>query len=121
MSDDDFHPELAGYVPPDGGSVRRPMALRIMRIVIVIGIVSLVLPGVIYTIGIQMETADAACRIVVHANAPQAVGEQARLEAWGGNGPGWYCYAEFFDGSQLMLRGLGLIPGLSYQPSGTPA
>jgi hypothetical protein len=69
----------------------------------------------------QIRTADAACRIVVRAGDTEAVGAVARFQVWGGNGPGWYCYAKAFDGSELMLRALGLIPGLTYQPSGTPA
>lgn len=121
MSDDEYHPELAGYVPSDGRSVRHPLTVKVMRVVIVIGVVALVLPGVIYTIGVQVQTADAACRIVVGGGDTEATGSIARFQAWGGNGPGWYCYARSFDGSELMLRALGLIPGLSYQPSGSPA
>jgi hypothetical protein len=121
MTEDDYHPELAGYVPREERSVRHPLTLKIMRVVIVIGVVALVLPGVIYTIGVQMQTADAACRIVVRSGDQQAVGAVARFQVWGGNGPGWYCYAKAFDGSELMLRALGLIPGLQYLPSGTPA
>jgi hypothetical protein len=101
--------------------VRHPVTITVMRVVIVIGVVALVLPGLIYTIGMQIQTADAACRIVVRADDTEAVGAVARFQLGGGNGPGWYCYAKSFDGSELMLRALGLIPGLSYQPSGTPA
>ncbi|MFC5500901.1 hypothetical protein ACFPJ4_01460 [Lysinimonas soli] len=121
MSDEEYHPELAEYVPGRGSSLRHPVARRVLRIVIVIGIAGLILPGVISTIGMQVQTADAACRIVVAARDPQAVAAEVRLEAWGSNGPGWYCYARAFDGTEIMLRPLGLIPGLSYRPSGTPA
>ncbi len=121
MTDDEYHPELAGYVPREGGSVRHPLTIKVMRVVIVIGVLALVLPGVIYTLGVQIQTADAACGIVVRAGDAEAVGAVARFQVWGGNGPGWYCYAKAFDGSELMLHALGLIPGLTYQPSGTPA
>jgi len=121
MTDEEYHPELAGHVPGDGRPLRRPLTMKVMRIVIVIGIAALILPGAISTIGMQIETANAACRIVVAARAPEAVAADARLEVWGGNGPGWYCYARAFDGTEVMLRSLGLIPGLSYRPSGTPA
>jgi hypothetical protein len=120
MSDDEYHPELAEHVPGDGGSIRRPVTLKIMRVVIVIAVVALILPGVIYTVSVQVETAGAACAIVVSAKAPDA-SPDARLQLWGGNGPGWYCYARNFDGSELLLRSLGMIPGLTYQPSGSPA
>ena len=121
MTDDEYHPELSGYVPTEGGSVRRPMTRRIMRVVIVIGVVLLVLPGALSTLGVQMQTAAAACRIVTGVLDPAASSSSARFELWGSNGPGWYCYSRSFDGSELMLRALGLIPGLSYRPSGTPA
>jgi hypothetical protein len=121
MTDDEYHPELAGYVPREGSSVRHPATVKIMRVVIVIGVVALILPGILYTIAMQIQTADAACRIVVRSGDPQAVGAVARFQAWGGNGPGWYCYAKSFDGSEIMLRALGLIPGLTFRPSGTPA
>lgn len=120
MSDEEYHPELADYVPGDGGSVRRPLTLKVIRVVIVIAVVALILPGVIYTINVQVETAGAACAIVVSATAPTATPD-ARLQLWGGNGPGWYCYARSFDGSELLLRSLGMIPGLVYRPSGVPA
>lgn len=120
MLDDEYHPELAEYVPRDGRSVRRPLTLKVMRVVIVIAVVSLILPGVIYTISVQVDTAGAACRVVVAATAPDATPD-ARLQLWGGDGPGWYCYARGFDGSEVMLRSLGIIPGLMYRPSGVPA
>ncbi len=121
MSDEEYHPELAGYVPSEGRSVRHPVTAKVLRVVIFIGVVVLILPGALYTLGVQMQTAAAACRIVVRSGDPEATGSVARFQAWGGNGPGWYCYAQSFDGSELMVRSLGLIPGLSCQQSGTPA
>ncbi|HEU0207052.1 MAG TPA: hypothetical protein VFQ74_10240 [Pseudolysinimonas sp.] len=120
MSDDEYHPELAEYVPGDRDSVRRPLTMKLIRVVIVIAVVALILPGVISTISVQVETAGAACAIVVAATAPDSTPD-ARLQLWGGNGPGWYCYARAFDGSEVLLRALGMIPGLTYRPSGTPA
>jgi hypothetical protein len=120
MIDDEYHPELAEYVPTEGSSIRRPLTLKVMRVVIVIAVVALILPGVVYTISVQVETAGAACAIVVSAAAPDSTPD-ARLQLWGGNGPGWYCYARGFDGSEVLLRSLGMIPGLTYTPAGTPA
>jgi len=31
----------------------------------------------------------------------------------GPEGPGWYCYSVRFGGTEILLRSLGLIPGLS--------
>ncbi len=49
---------------------------------------------------------------------PESVGSRAAFELSGGNGPGWYCYSERFGGSELLLRSLGLIPGLQHQERG---
>ena len=120
MSDEEYHPELAEYVPGDGGSVRHPLTLKVIRVVIVIAVLALILPGIVYTVSVQIETAGTACAIVVSATAPDATPD-ARLQLWGGNGPGWYCYARSFDGSEVLLRSLGMIPGLTYRPSGVAA
>jgi hypothetical protein len=109
---DDVHPELAGYEPGDGRPVRNPMTLRVMRVVVVLGLIGLLLPGILVTWSTQLTTADAACRIVVASLAPDAPGANARLELLGAQGPDWYCYAVQFDGSEVPLRTLGIIPGL---------
>ena len=113
--DEEYHPELAEYVPGEGSSLRRPGFVRVLRIVIVIGVAALVVPGVLYTVGVQVRTADAACRIAVAGSDPEAVGSRAAFSLTGAAGPGWYCYSERFDGSEILLRSLGLIPGLQHQ------
>ncbi len=113
MSDEEFHPELAGYDPDEGARERRPGAHRTMRIVVIVGVALLVVPGILYTADTQVRTAQAACDIVVPAVDSEAVGADARFELAGAAGPGWYCYAQHFDGSELLVRSLGLIPGLS--------
>ena len=120
MSDDihdDYHRELAEYEPGEGASVSHLRRLRIMRVFVAFGLVGLVLPGIVVTIGLQMRTSDAACRYVVAQKAPDSVGAIARFQFMGGNGPGWYCYAQQFGGSEILLRSLGLIPGLRFDPS----
>jgi hypothetical protein len=114
MNDDD-HPELAGYEPGEvrpSGSVRRK---RVMRIIGAVGLTALILPGLLVTIRVQGSTATAACRIVVEAQDAQAIGSSTRFELTGPEGPGWYCYAVRFGGTEILLRSLGLIPGLSPQ------
>jgi len=86
------------------------MFVRVMRIMIVAGIVSLVIPGVLVTIGVQQATADRVCAAVVAARAPGQV-PAPRFEALGPAGPGWYCYSRALDGDELLLESLGLIPG----------
>lgn len=118
---DQFHPELAGG-DPDDRPVRHPMMQRTLRIVVMIGLVALVVPGILVTVSTQMRTADAACGIVVDALDRRAVAAIARFEFGGPEGPGWYCYGAHADGSEVLLQGLGLIPGLDRVPTpGTEA
>jgi hypothetical protein len=121
MGDDEYaeyHPELAGYEPGSGTSLRHPAFVRIMRITIIVAVAALIVPGAAYTIGLQNETAQAACGIVVRDADARATGSTARFELTGAAGPGWYCYLRSFDGSELLLRPLGLIPGLQHREVG---
>lgn len=109
---DEYHPELAGYDP---GDARRPQSatrLRVLRIMVVLGLVGLILPGLLFTVGTQLSTATAACEIVVRDAVPDATGSSARFEPGGPEGPGWYCYAQQYGDTEVLLRFLGLIPGL---------
>jgi hypothetical protein len=121
MGDDEYpeyHPELAGYEPGSVRSLRHPAFVRALRVTIVVAVAALVVPGVLYTIGLQSATAQAACRIAVRDADARAVGSDARFELAGAAGPGWYCYLRSFDGSELLLRPLGLIPGLQHREIG---
>lgn len=109
------HPELEG-ADSDERPARRSIRLRFLRIVVIVGVAALVLPSVISTIGVQARTANAACTIVVAALAPGAVSLSARFEVFGGQGPGWYCYATDFTGVETLMRPLGFIPGLGDDP-----
>lgn len=109
MSDDEIPRELADYEP--GELRRRPGERRqqFMRVVVIIAIVALVLPGVLITVSTASRTAEVACRIVASSTAPGSVPE-ARFDLSGPEGPGWYCYATDFGGRELQLRFLGFIP-----------
>ena len=65
------------------------------------------------TIRLQGATAAAACRIVVQSEDAEAIGSTTRFVVTGPEGPGWYCYSVRFGGTEILLRSLGLIPGLS--------
>ena len=114
MSDE--HPELAGYRPDDERPVRRPMAVGAMRVVVAIAILALIVPGVVISIATANNTANVACGLVVAQEAPDSVAYGPRFELWGVDGPGWYCYAEQFDGTEVLLRALGLIPEVHWAP-----
>jgi hypothetical protein len=115
MNDDDYHPELAGYEPGEVRPSRSARRQRMMRIIGAVGLTALILPGLLVTIRVQGSTATAACRIVVEEQDAQAIGSSTRFELAGPEGPGWYCYAIRFGGTEILLRSLGLIPGLSPQ------
>jgi len=117
---DEYHPELAEYDAGDRRPVHSVARRRAMRIMVALGLTGLVLPGVLATISTQISTASAACRIVVGSAAPDSVGSVARFELTGAEGPGWYCYAQRFGGAEILLRSLGLIPGLSPKPALDP-
>jgi hypothetical protein len=115
---DDFerHPELEGYERGDDRPLRHPMTTRVMKVVIVLGIAGLIVPGVVSTLGVQVRTAEAACQILVESSAPGATAAVVRFEVFGAEGPAWYCYARDFAGAELLLASLGLIPGLADPP-----
>lgn len=109
MAHDDDPPELRGYVPSDR-PLRHPATVRVMRVVIVLGIVGLVVPSVVLTVGLQSRTANAICTRAVDESPLDADGV-ARFEVFGPAGPSWYCYAREFGGREVLVGSLGLIPG----------
>lgn len=117
MSDDEIPRELADYEP--GEARRRPgrRTQQLLRLVVIVAIVALVLPGVLIGISTASRTAELACRIVVSTSAPEAVPE-ARFDLTGPEGPGWYCYARDFGGREVQLRFLGFIPEVRVVPGG---
>ncbi|MDM4762801.1 hypothetical protein QT381_07250 [Galbitalea sp. SE-J8] len=106
--EDEYHPELAEYEPfePHRRSRRRSYLLRV---VVIVAVLALVLPGVLTTYGLASSTAARACV----AWARQIVDEQHRTDArweWAGpGGMGWQCYAYTAEGERFV-RSLGPIP-----------
>lgn len=116
---DEIPRELAEYEPGDGPSVSALSRRRAMRMVAVVSLIALVLPGALVAISTATSTAAAACRLVVGREAPDSIDAQARFEL-GNDGPGWYCYAVQYGGEETLLRHLGLIPGLLDPPVEDP-
>lgn len=108
MSHDEDPPELRGYVPNGDRPLRHPATLRVMRVVIVLGVIGLIVPGLFATIALQTRTAEAVCARAASALAAEPV---ARFELAGPAGPSWYCYAREFGGREVLIGSLGLIPG----------
>ncbi len=114
--DDDDEPELAGYQPHE-----RPLRGRrtqlVMRGVVMLGLVALVLPGILVTVGTAQRTANTTCAIYTAYYAPEAVEAEARFELISPAGIGWNCYARSFGGAEILSAGLGLIPGGARLPT----
>ncbi|MFT4285432.1 MAG: hypothetical protein QM598_11425 [Protaetiibacter sp.] len=119
--DDEIPPELAGYEPGEVGALRGPRMRRIARVVVLVAVVALVLPGVLIGVSTASRTAELACRVVGSTAAPGAVALEARWEWSGHEGPGWYCYATEFGGREVQLRFLGFIPEVRVASPGVPA
>ncbi len=106
---DDDSPELAGYEPTGDRPLRSRRMVRAMRVVVVVGLLGLVLPGILITATTAANSAERACEFYVAEYVPNGV-PHARFELAGPEGPGWNCYAERFGTHELYVRGMGLIP-----------
>lgn len=109
MDEFELEPELAGYVPNEGAPQRRRMLLG-MRVVVILGIACLVLPGILTTWSVASSTAQTTCEAWVKYEAPGATGERAQFEVLGAGGIGWECYATGGLGGDEHVASLGLIP-----------
>lgn len=109
------HPELLGSGEDDAD---RPLygerRLRMLRIVVWVGIVALVLPGILITWGVAQATAAAACATYTAYLRPDAGGSRAMFELFGHGDPGWQCYSVSTSGPTNYLGPLGLIPRAPY-------
>jgi len=114
MSDE--HPELAGYEPGDGRPLRSPRVVLVMRIVVVLGIIALVLPGLWTTLSVGAATAARACARWVSYEKPEARSSRAAFELFGPGGAGWQCYSVGAFGGDERVASLGLIPNGSRLP-----
>jgi hypothetical protein len=114
---DEYHPELRDSEPDDERPLRHPAMQHVVRVIVVIGILALIVPGVVFSIITANNTAQVACRLVVAEKAPDSVSSEPRFELLGADGPGWYCYARDFDGTETMLQALGLIPEVRWVPA----
>ena len=114
----DDEPELAGYQPLDRERpLRSPHLLTVMRVVVVVGLIGLLLPGILVTASTASATAHRTCSIYTAYYAPEAVGFSARFELVSPAGMGWNCYALEFGGEELLVRSMGLIPGGARLPA----
>jgi hypothetical protein len=116
MIDEDDEPELAGYQPHER-PLRSPHLVTALRVVVVLGLIGLVLPGILVAIGTANRTALTTCAAYTAYYAPEAVSFSARFELVGPAGLGWNCYAVEFGGGEVLVATLGIIPGGARIPS----
>ena len=84
---------------------------QVMRLVVLLAIAALVLPGVIVTWTTQVRTAQYACEIAVDYYAPGATASAASFQLRPAELVGWNCYAVMFDGQEVFVAHLGVVPG----------
>ena len=114
---EDEEPELADSQPHER-PLRGPRTRLLLRIAVVLGLLALVLPGILVTLSTANRTAARTCATYAAFYAPEAQESVTRFEFAGGAGLGWTCYAVMFDGREILLASLGLIPGGATLPSG---
>jgi len=117
MDEYDDEPELANYQPHEK-PLRGPHLVTIMRVVVVIGLVGLLLPGLLLTLNTANSTATRSCAAYTQYYAPEAISFSARFELASAAGMGWNCYAVNFGGRELLIAAMGIIPGGPRLPSG---
>lgn len=108
--DEDDEPELAGYEPHDK-PLRSPHLMTVMRVMVVLGLIGLILPGILVTVATANNTAQRACAAYTAYLAPEAINFSSRFELVSPAGTGWNCYAIAFGGGETLVASLGLIPG----------
>lgn len=105
------HPELEGYEPGDGRPLRSRGIVTGMRVLVIVGIVALILPGIVVTATTASSTADRSCAIALEQAAPGLSDYQPRFELFSPAGVGWNCYAVEGDGDEILIATMGIIPG----------
>ena len=109
MSDE--HPELNGYEPGDGKPLRSKHTVTMMRVVVVLALVGLILPGIVTTWSVAASSAQSACAVWVAYSVAGDSGADARFELFGPGTIGWECYSDGAFGGDRHIVSLGLIPG----------
>lgn len=91
-----------------------------MRVIVVLGLIGLVLPGIVTTVSVGTATAQRACDFWGSETAPDATSYSARFEVFGPSGLGWECYTVGAFGGERHVASLGLIPDGRRVPVGEP-
>ena len=112
------HPELSDYEPHDAARpLRSKRVTTIMRVVVVLGLVALIVPGILTTLQVAQSTASNACLVAAARYYPLAVASDARFDLSGPGGFGWQCYAIDRNEREIFVIPLGIIPSAPKPPT----
>jgi len=102
--------ELAGGEWDDETVPRFERRRRLMRVVALVTMVAMVVPGALTAWGVAQSTAERSCRIAVDFYANDRTPARVAFELGSGDTLGWNCYALAPTG-EVRVALLGLIPG----------
>ncbi|MBA8847921.1 hypothetical protein [Microcella alkalica] len=94
----------------DGRSPAWERRARVMRIISIVALLSLVVPGALATWALAQSTAATACRLAVDALADVRTPTRVAFELTSLETAGWNCYALAPTG-EVRVAVLGVIPG----------
>jgi hypothetical protein len=111
--------ELNGFIPYGDRKqpfFRRP---RVLRTLVILGLVGLVVPGILTTLSVNRGTAEQVCALYVAALDRSASGSRVSFELLGEGGVGWKCYPIDSSRGEYLMAPLGIFPSFpSIKPSG---
>ena len=94
----------------DGRSPAWERRARVMRIISIVALLSLVVPGALATWALAQSTAARACRLAVDAQLDARIPSRVAFELGSLETAGWNCYAVAPSG-EVRVAVLGVIPG----------
>ena len=106
--------DLPDELEPDDDSrpLRSERRRRVLRVVAIVGMGLLVLPGLIGTLGQANRSASYACEIARQYYAPNAAGVEAKFRIFPLEAAGWQCFVPLDGGRDMLIATLGPIPGM---------
>jgi hypothetical protein len=84
--------------------------MLLLRLVVLLAVLGLVLPGIITTVSLGARNAELACDYRGTITNPGSPRYEARFELLGPGGLGWECYATDRLGDEHHVDSMGLIP-----------
>ncbi len=96
----------------DPRPLRSNRRMRVLRLVALVGLGLLVLPGLLGTFGQAGRSADYACELARQYYAPNAASVEAQFRIFPLEAAGWQCFVPLEGNQELLIATLGPIPGM---------